>query len=78
MIERVLVFQCWFRADINAFKSALLNCIKRWSYVFKKHLLDHVIKSLADLNSFIDVADEALMTQVIKTEKAIIFIPTNI
>lgn len=43
---------------------ALLTSIKRWSYAFKKHLMDHVVQSLADLNEFIDKADEGLMTQV--------------
>ena len=64
VLENVLTFQSWFRVDITSFKTTLLNCIKRWSYMFKKHLLEHVIESLADLNNFIDKADEALMTQV--------------
>ncbi len=42
---------------------ALLTNIKRWSYAFKKHLTDHVVTSLADLNDFIEKADEGLMTQ---------------
>ncbi len=56
--------QNWFRADMKPFKVALLNNIKRWSYAFKKHLVDHVVKSLADLNDFIEKADEGLMQQV--------------
>ena len=36
----------------------------RWSYAFKKHLLEHVVKSLSDLNDFIEKADEGLMQQV--------------
>ena len=32
--------------------------------MFKKHLLDHVVHNLAELNDFIDNADEGLMTQV--------------
>lgn len=56
--------QLWFRVDIRPFKIALLNCIKRWSYAFKKHLMDHVVESLAELNDFIEKADEGLMTQV--------------
>ncbi len=63
-LETTRVFQQWFRLDIRPFRIALLNCIKRWSYAFKKHLTDHVVKSLADLNEFIDKADEGLMTQV--------------
>ena len=56
--------QLWFRIDIRPFRMALLNSIKRWSYAFKKHLMDHVVQSLSDLNDFIDRADEGLMTQV--------------
>ena len=43
---------------------SLLNNIKRWSFAFKKHLMDHVVTSLGELNSFIERADEGLMTQV--------------
>ena len=49
---------------MKPFKVALLNNIKRWSFAFKKHLVDHVTKSLADLNDFIEKADEGLMQQV--------------
>ena len=63
-IECTKVFNLWFRADITPFKTSLLNCVKRWSYAFKKHLLDHVVNSLKDLNDFIEVADEGLMVSV--------------
>ncbi len=63
-IETVKTIHSWFRVDIKPFKLALVNCVKRWSYLFKKHLMDHVVNSLADLNDFIDKADEGLMTQV--------------
>ena len=56
-------FQLWFRVDVRPFRMALLTNIKRWSYAFKKHLTDHVVTSLADLNDFIEKADEGLMTQ---------------
>ena len=36
------VFDTWFRVDTRPFKQALLNIIKRWSYMFKQHLIDHV------------------------------------
>ena len=49
---------------MRPFKTTLLNNIKRWSYAFKKHLMDHVVQSLSDLNDFIDKADEGLMAQV--------------
>ena len=51
-------------ATRRPFKLALVTCVRRWSYSFKKHLTDHVVNSLAELNDFIDKADEGLMTQV--------------
>ena len=63
-IENTKIFNCWFRADITPFKISLMNCVKKWSYLFKKHLLDYVKDSLSDLNDFIERADEGLMTQV--------------
>ena len=63
-VENIIVFQSWFRTDATSFKNALLTCIKKWSYIFKKHLLDHITDSLSELNNFIDRSDEALMSQV--------------
>ena len=63
-IEHVKVFQQWFRVDSRPFRLALLTCVKRWGYAFKKHLMDHVVNSLKELNDFIEKADEGLMTQV--------------
>ena len=64
MIENFKTFQGWFKVDLRPFRISLLNNIKRWSYAFKKHLMDHVVKSLGDLNDFIERADEGLMAQV--------------
>ena len=36
------IFDVWFRVDARPFKQALLNTVKRWSYMFKQHLIDHV------------------------------------
>ena len=63
-IENIRILFHWFRADMKPFKQSLLNNIKRWSHAFKKHLTDHVVNSLADLNNFIEKADEGLMQQV--------------
>ena len=41
-IEPLKVFDSWFRIDAKPFKQALLNIIKRWSFMFKQHLIDHV------------------------------------
>jgi dynein heavy chain, axonemal len=32
----------WFRVDSRPFKQALLNVAKKWSYMFKQHLMDDV------------------------------------
>ena len=49
------IFDVWFRIDIKPFKQALLNIVKRWSFMFKQHLIDHVTNSLNDLENFIKV-----------------------
>jgi hypothetical protein len=36
------ILDLWFRVNSKPFKQALLNTIKRWSYMFKQHLADHV------------------------------------
>jgi dynein heavy chain len=41
-IKGTTVFEKWFRVDARPFRQALLNIIKRWSYMFKQHLIDHV------------------------------------
>ena len=63
-MDRIYFLKKWFRVDIKPFKTAFLNAIKRWSMTFKKHLLERVVNNLADLNSFIERADEGLMQQV--------------
>ena len=40
--EGIRMFETWFRVDAKPFKQALLNIIKKWSYMFKQHLIDHV------------------------------------
>lgn len=57
-------FDLWFRVDSRRFKQALLNIIKRWSLMFKQHLIDHVTNSLNDLAAFIKETDHGLQTEV--------------
>ncbi|KAK2518440.1 Dnah9 [Columba guinea] len=47
-IEPISVFQSWMKVDARPFKASLLNVIKRWSLVFKQHLMDHVMHSVTD------------------------------
>ncbi|NWX21666.1 DYH9 protein, partial [Aegotheles bennettii] len=65
-IEPISIFQGWMKVDARPFKVSLLNVIKRWSLVFKQHLVDHVTHSLADLNEFIKTADKSLSKKVEK------------
>ncbi|MGH0147735.1 UNVERIFIED_CONTAM: hypothetical protein FKN15_039853 [Acipenser sinensis] len=42
MFDDKKVFNGWFQVDIKPFKVSLMNVIKKWSWMFKEHLLDHV------------------------------------
>ena len=42
LITAVNIIDQWFRIDGKPFKQALLNIIKKWSFMFKQHLIDHV------------------------------------
>uniref|UniRef100_A0A8C4HHK8 Dynein axonemal heavy chain 11 n=1 Tax=Dicentrarchus labrax TaxID=13489 RepID=A0A8C4HHK8_DICLA len=46
------VFCGWLQLDIRPFKHTLMNVIKRWSWMFKEHLLNHVNQSVRELSSF--------------------------
>lgn len=63
-IQKFTNFDFWFSVDASPFKQALLNIIKRWSFMFKQHLIDHVTNSLNDLSEFIHFADEGLTKPV--------------
>ncbi|KAK2515571.1 hypothetical protein Q9233_014084 [Columba guinea] len=65
-IEPISIFQSWMKADAWPFKASLLNVIKRWSLVFKQHLMDHVMHSLSDLDEFIKTSDKGLSKKVEK------------
>lgn len=36
------IFENWFKIDIKPFKITLLNTIKKWSWMFKEHLIHYV------------------------------------
>uniref|UniRef100_A0A8C3IZN2 DYH9 protein n=1 Tax=Chrysemys picta bellii TaxID=8478 RepID=A0A8C3IZN2_CHRPI len=65
-LEPVNIFDSWMKIDARPFKATLLNVIKRWSLMFKQHLIDHVTHSLADLEEFIKIADRGLNKEVEK------------
>ncbi|XP_063512627.1 dynein axonemal heavy chain 17 [Pongo pygmaeus] len=54
--ENTKVFHGWLQCDCRPFKQALLSTIRRWGFMFKRHLSNHVTKSLADLEGFMKVA----------------------
>ncbi|XFF88688.1 hypothetical protein AB1E18_014907 [Capra hircus] len=62
--DNTKVFNGWLQCDCRPFKQALLNTIKRWSLMFKRHLSNHVISSLADLEAFMKVARMGLTKPV--------------
>lgn len=45
-MEDKRVFCGWLQLDIRPFKHTLMNVIKRWSWMFKEHLLNHVNQRL--------------------------------
>ncbi|XP_066468990.1 dynein axonemal heavy chain 9 [Tiliqua scincoides] len=65
-LEPIRVFDCWMKVDAHPFKTSLLGIIKRWSFMFKQHLIDHVTHSLTDLEEFIKIAEIGLSRNVEK------------
>lgn len=45
-MEDKRVFCGWLQLDIRPFKHTLMNVIKKWSWMFKEHLLNHVNQRL--------------------------------
>ncbi|XP_047143157.1 dynein beta chain, ciliary isoform X1 [Hydra vulgaris] len=63
-INGIVIFDGWFRVDVKPFKQALLNIVKRWSFMFKQYLIDHVQNSLTSLSAFIKTTDQGLLKPV--------------
>ncbi|KAG5833963.1 hypothetical protein ANANG_G00281520 [Anguilla anguilla] len=66
--EEKKIFCGWFQVDIKPFKVSLMNVIKKWSWMFKEHLINHVNYRQVP-NSFIHVQD--LATFVHDTHKGL-------
>ncbi|XP_077184230.1 dynein axonemal heavy chain 17 isoform X3 [Paroedura picta] len=62
--ENTKAFNGWLQSDCRPFKQALLNIIKRWSLMFKQHLIDHVTNSLKDLATFMKEVNAGLSKPV--------------
>lgn len=41
-----MIFCGWLQLNLRPFKHTLMNVIKRWSWMFKEHLLNHVNQRL--------------------------------
>nr|XP_046213681.1 dynein axonemal heavy chain 11 [Oncorhynchus gorbuscha] len=63
-LEDRRVFCGWLQLDIKPFKLALMNIIKRWSWMFKEHLLNHVNQSVSDLTLFVQNTSCGLSNKV--------------
>ncbi|KAG8443036.1 hypothetical protein GDO86_011741 [Hymenochirus boettgeri] len=57
-------FENWFRVDLKPFKMSLLNLIKKWSCMFKDHLLQFVVNSVTELEEFIKVTNAVFEKKV--------------
>lgn len=62
--EDTKVFESWFQLDLKPFKTSMLLVIRKWSWMFKEHLIRFVVDSLNDLEEFIKVTDSGLQLKV--------------
>ncbi|TNN78182.1 Dynein heavy chain 11, axonemal [Liparis tanakae] len=58
------VFCGWLQLDTTPFKHTLMNVIKKWSWMFKEHLLNHVNQSVRELSSFVQDTAHGLSNKV--------------
>ncbi|KAJ7345633.1 hypothetical protein JRQ81_001583, partial [Phrynocephalus forsythii] len=63
-IENQKTFNNWLQIDIKPFKLALMNMIKKWSWMFKEHLLNYVNQSITELATFIHESEKGLAKKV--------------
>jgi dynein heavy chain len=41
-VETQMTFQSWFLVNLKPFRQSLLNCIRKWSFMFKQYLISTV------------------------------------
>ena len=63
-LDKSTIFNSWFSVDVSPLRLTLEMCAKKWSYLFKKHLLGIVVTSLAELQNFLEEAEIGLQTQI--------------
>ncbi|KAJ8349887.1 hypothetical protein SKAU_G00250170 [Synaphobranchus kaupii] len=64
------IFCGWCQVDIKPFKISLMNVIKKWSWMFKEHLLNHVNNSVQDLGTFVQETHKGLSNKVVDGDYA--------
>ncbi|KAM8934084.1 dynein axonemal heavy chain 11-like [Pelodytes ibericus] len=63
-LENEKTFSGWLRVNVKPFKLSLMNVIKKWSWMFQNHLLNHVTSSVSELNEFIQHTKKGLAKKV--------------
>ncbi|XP_041937573.1 dynein heavy chain 11, axonemal [Alosa sapidissima] len=63
-LEDKRIFCGWCQLDMKPFKVSLMNVIKKWSWMFKEHLMSHVNDSVRNLAVFIESTDGGLSKKV--------------
>ncbi|KAL2088081.1 hypothetical protein ACEWY4_016909 [Coilia grayii] len=63
-LEDKRIFCGWCQLDMKPFKISLMNVIKKWSWMFKEHLVSHVNDSVRDLACFMEAAGAGLGRRV--------------
>ncbi|XP_075466168.1 dynein axonemal heavy chain 11-like [Ascaphus truei] len=62
--ENEKTFNGWLLVNVKPFKMSLMNVIKKWSWMFKAHLLNHVTCSVIELDEFIQQTEKGLAKKV--------------
>ncbi|KAF7248346.1 Dynein beta chain, ciliary [Varanus komodoensis] len=70
--ENQKTFNGWFRVDIKPFKISVMNMIKKWSWMFKEHLLNYVTQSIMELAKFIHETEKGLAKEVKEGDYALL------
>ncbi|CAF0886754.1 unnamed protein product, partial [Adineta ricciae] len=63
-IDPIQIYDKWFRIDARPFKQTLMSTVKKWSFMFKQWLIEHVTNSLNELQEFIQKTDAQLKRPV--------------
>uniref|UniRef100_A0A8C5QH48 AAA+ ATPase domain-containing protein n=1 Tax=Leptobrachium leishanense TaxID=445787 RepID=A0A8C5QH48_9ANUR len=62
--ENEKTFNGWLRVNLKPFKLSLMNVVKKWSWMFQNHLLNHVMSSVNELDGFIQDTEKGLAKKV--------------